>query len=109
MTRSLGDLAAKSVGVTQEPEIKVITNLTKHDKFVVIASDVLWDRIPNDEVTRIVANQFYDKRDTEGAVSYLMKESVDRWTREQGMVDDITIIVIFLNVGGGNSVNNGQV
>jgi hypothetical protein len=28
MTRSLGDLVAKSVGVTAEPEIKVIHNLT---------------------------------------------------------------------------------
>ena len=29
-----------------------------------------------------------------------MKESVDRWQREQGMVDDITIVIAFLNVGG---------
>jgi len=28
-----------------------------------------------------------------------MKESVERWQREQGMVDDITIIITFLNVG----------
>ena len=42
---------------------------------------------------------FYAQRDAEGAISFLMKESVDRWTREQGMVDDITIIVAFLNVG----------
>lgn len=28
-----------------------------------------------------------------------MRESAERWQREQGMVDDITIIVAFLNVG----------
>ena len=28
-----------------------------------------------------------------------MKESVERWTREQGMVDDITIMIAYLNVG----------
>ena len=28
-----------------------------------------------------------------------MRESVERWTREQGMVDDITIVIAFLNVG----------
>lgn len=82
MTRSLGDLVAKSVGVTHEPEIKSINNLTKNDKFIVIGSDGLWDRISNDEVTRIVANHYYDKRDPEGAVAYLMKESVERWQRE---------------------------
>jgi len=68
MTRSIGDLVAKSVGVTCEPEIKVFPNLTKNDKFIVIASDGLWDRIPNDEVTRIVANPYYEKKDPDGAV-----------------------------------------
>ena len=82
MTRSFGDLVAKSVGVTAEPEIKSFNNLTKQDKFIVIGSDGLWDRIPNDEVTRIVANQYYEKRDADGAASHLMKESVERWQRE---------------------------
>lgn len=54
MTRSLGDLVSKSVGVTYEPEIKSIDTLSRKDKFIVIASDGLWDRISNDEVTRIV-------------------------------------------------------
>jgi len=36
-----------------------------------------------------------------------MKESVERWTREQGMVDDITIVVAFLNVGQ-NSNHSSQ-
>lgn len=35
-----------------------------------------------------------------------MKESVERWQREQGMVDDITVIVVFMNCGGENSINN---
>lgn len=68
MTRSLGDLVAKTVGVTFEPEIKTLVNLqTKMDKVVVIASDGLWDRIPNDEVTRMII-PFYERRDSEGAV-----------------------------------------
>ena len=29
-----------------------------------------------------------------------MKEATDRWQAEQGMVDDITIVIAFLNVGG---------
>ncbi len=61
-----------------------------------LASDGLWDRIPNDEVTRMVAHPFYERGDAEGAVQLLMRESVDRWQREQGMVDDITIIVVFI-------------
>ncbi len=98
MTRSLGDLVAKSVGVTYEPEIKVLSNLNKNDKFIVMASDGLWDRIPNDEVTRLVT-PFYERGDPESAVTFLIKESADRWTREQGMIDDITIIIVFINPG----------
>jgi serine/threonine protein phosphatase PrpC len=64
-----------------------------------VASDGLWDRIPNDEITRILI-PYYDRRDAEGAVTRLMTESAERWQREQGMIDDITIIVIFMNVKG---------
>ena len=47
MTRSIGDMAAVSVGVTAEPEIKVFANLSPADKFLVIASDGIWDRLSN--------------------------------------------------------------
>ena len=101
MTRSIGDMAATSVGVTARPEITVFPNLTADDKFIVIASDGLWDRMSNHEIMTIIANQYYKQRDPGGAIDYLIKESVDRWQREQGMVDDITIVVAYLNVGGG--------
>jgi serine/threonine protein phosphatase PrpC len=60
----------------------VISNLSKQDKIIVIASDGLWDRISNEETTRIVSMNYYEKRDAEGAANHLMKESVDRWQRE---------------------------
>jgi serine/threonine protein phosphatase PrpC len=59
MTRSIGDMAATSVGVTAEPEIKVFSNLNQNDKFVVIASDGIWDRISNEEVMMTIAKGFY--------------------------------------------------
>ena len=72
MTRSMGDLVAKSVGVTYEPEIKTFSNLSnKTDRIVVVASDGLWDRIPNDEITRILI-PYYERRDPDGAVSRLV-------------------------------------
>ena len=66
MTRSLGDIVAKSVGVTYEPEIKVFSNLTKNDKIIVIASDGIWDRFENDEIVRIVV-PYYDRKDPDAA------------------------------------------
>ena len=103
MTRSLGDLVAKTVGVTHEPEIKSFSNFqSRTDRIVVVASDGLWDRIPNDEITRMLI-PFYERRDPDGAASRLMQEAADRWQREQGMIDDITIIVIFLSIRADSS------
>ena len=50
MTRSIGDMSAASVGVTAEPEIKVFPDLSSNDKFLVIASDGIWDRLSNQEI-----------------------------------------------------------
>lgn len=59
MTRSIGDSVAKSVGVIAEPEIKVFGNLAPKDKFIVLASDGVWDRLSNEEVMNIIATRFY--------------------------------------------------
>ena len=59
MTRSIGDSVAKSVGVISEPEIKVFGNLAPSDKFIVLASDGVWDRLSNEEVMTIIATRFY--------------------------------------------------
>ena len=83
-----------------EPEISVFPKLTQNEKFLIIASDGLWDRLSNAEIMHTVAQYYYPSRNSEGAASHLMRESVQRWQQEQGMVDDITIIVVFLNVGG---------
>lgn len=42
MTRSFGDLIAASVGVIARPEIWE-RELTKDDKFMIIASDGVWE------------------------------------------------------------------
>ena len=49
MSRSFGDHAAAEVGVIAEPEI-IEMNLTEEDKFIVIASDGVWEFLSNDEV-----------------------------------------------------------
>lgn len=59
MTRSIGDMAATSVGVTAKPEITVFENLTQNDKILVLASDGLWDRFSNNEIMSIIVNGFY--------------------------------------------------
>jgi len=53
MSRSLGDRIAHSVGVSSVPEVLEYT-LDSDDKFIVIASDGVWEFISNYEVAQLV-------------------------------------------------------
>ena len=53
MSRSFGDKVAHSVGVSAEAEIReFLMGVT--DKFVVIASDGVWEFLSNEDVAHIV-------------------------------------------------------
>jgi serine/threonine protein phosphatase PrpC len=58
MTRSFGDRVAHSVGVSAEPETFDFT-LGLNDKFMVIASDGVWEFLSNEDVANIVL-PFYE-------------------------------------------------
>ena len=95
MSRSFGDEIAHTVGVITEPEINEYFFL-KEDKFIIIASDGLWEFISSEECVEMV-KEFYLKNDIEGALNYLYKESSKRWIMEEEVIDDITILMAFLN------------
>ena len=82
------------VGVSCEPEIKQFF-LGKEDKFIIIGTDGLWEYISSEECVNIVKD-FFLKNDIQGAGNLLLKEASKRWIVEQDVVDDITIILIFL-------------
>ncbi len=95
MSRSVGDKVAAQVGVICEPEIYE-TVLTPDDKFVVLASDGVWEFLHNDQVVEMIV-PFWENKDPEGACNKLISESVYHWQHEDEVIDDITIIVIFLS------------
>ena len=96
MTRSFGDQAAAAVGVINIPEIMEM-NLVAGDQFIVLASDGVWEFISNDEVAAIIM-PFYKQNSAEKAAEALIKESVKRWQKEDSSIDDITCIIIFLQI-----------
>lgn len=53
MTRSFGDEIVRGVGVICDPEIREI-ELEEQDKFIVMASDGVWEFMSNREVLEIV-------------------------------------------------------
>jgi serine/threonine protein phosphatase PrpC len=96
MTRSFGDQVAARVGVNAVPELGEL-ELTKDDKFIVLASDGIWEFLKNTDVARII-HPFYLKKNAEGAAESLVREAFKRWKKEEDVIDDITCIVIFLDV-----------
>jgi len=49
ISRTLGDLISHQIGVTSEPDIKIM-NLSSNDKYFIAASDGLWEFIGPDEL-----------------------------------------------------------
>ena len=95
MSRSFGDIVAHSVGVICEPEIMEHIFL-EEDKFIILASDGIWEFISSDECVDIVKDYYFDK-DINGAINFLFREASKRWIIKEEIVDDITLILIFLN------------
>jgi len=96
MSRSLGDGVAASAGCIPEPEILQF-DLEEEDKFMVIASDGVWEFLSNQQIIDMVV-PFYIKNNLESACDKLVRESTLCWKAEDDVVDDITCVVISLKV-----------
>ena len=96
MSRSIGDTVAHSVGCSCEPDI-THTILHPHDKIVLIASDGIWEFLSNQNVANIVV-PFFEKDAPEAAANALVSAALTQWKRQSQSIDDITVVVIFLNV-----------
>ena len=93
MSRSIGDLIASTLGVIPEPKF-IEDKLDKDTKFIVVASDGVWEFLDNDTVRDIVM-PYYEKNDPNGACKELIKKSTEWWNKEDIVVDDITVVVVF--------------
>ena len=63
-----------------------------------IGSDGVFEFLSNDEVANIVA-PFFEQRNAEKAAEAIVRESYLTWKREEeGVVDDITCVIVFLDV-----------
>jgi len=93
MSRSFGDEVAASVGTISEPEIEEY-EITENDKFIIIASDGIWEFISSQECVEFIKD-FYEKKDLKGCLKFLLNESSKRWIKEEEVIDDITEVLIF--------------
>lgn len=95
-SRAFGDKMAVEVGVTYKPDV-TMHSLQPEDRYVIVASDGVWELITSQEAIEIVA-QYPD--DVEKGCAELLQVSRERWAAIQGgrTCDDITAVVTKLNM-----------
>lgn len=77
MSRSLGDMVAHSVGVSSDPEI-TRHKITEDDKFMILASDGLWEFVSSEEAVRVATRHWHDDN-PQTACEELTQLAVQRW------------------------------
>ena len=93
ISRSIGDIDAKTVGVIPNPQI-IEYKLTPQSKYMMICSDGIWEYLSNEEVMEFAKN-FYIKKDALGLCKELTKKSTELWLKDDVVVDDITVVAVF--------------
>ena len=96
MSRSIGDLVAARVGVISTPEI-IEHELESEDKFIVLASDGIWEFISNEECIEIISS-YYLSQKLKAACEHIVNLAVFRWNKFDDCVDDITIVIANLKI-----------
>ena len=90
MSRALGDRLAHKAGVISTPDT-FIHEITLKDRFIVLASDGVWEFIGSEEAVSIVARCYTPAE----ACEKLAAEARQRWLVEEcGVVDDITVLIV---------------
>ena len=93
MSRSIGDLIAKTLGVIPDPGIMEY-NLNKNTKFFILCSDGVWEFLNNNQV-KDIGKQFYLNSNATELCQELISRSVIEWKYNDNTIDDITAIAVF--------------
>lgn len=108
VSRSLGDGRHKeTAGVISDPEIHSV-ELDVSDRFVIVASDGLWEYVTSQEACDVVAKHLKHAREASAA---LVKLAEKRWNaraaekRAGDTRDDITVTVALLPLQAGPTVS----
>jgi serine/threonine protein phosphatase PrpC len=93
MSRSIGDIEAKTVGVIPNPQI-IEYEINRKSKYMIICSDGIWEFISNEEAMEI-GKKYYLRHDPLGLCNELTNKATEIWKVEDIVIDDITVVVVF--------------
>jgi len=97
MTRSFGDFWARPIGVIAEPTIH-IHKLTADDRYILCASDGIWDMLSAKEVAASLPSSTDESNSglLSKAISEIAESAVTRWKRGGMEADDISLVAVAL-------------
>jgi serine/threonine protein phosphatase PrpC len=93
MSRSLGDMQAKEVGVISTPEI-IEYDINNNTKYLIVCSDGVWEFTTNEQI-RDLGNIYYKNDDINGFCTEIIKYSMSLWEKFEIIRDDITVVGVF--------------
>jgi len=97
MARSIGDHAVKAIGVIADPVVTT-HNLIESDKFLIIATDGVWEFISSEEAVLLVSSSFNQGLDASVACEQLIEKAASKWKEIEGDYrDDITAVIVRIN------------
>jgi len=97
ISRSLGDLNALRCGLIPTPEVFTHV-ITEDDKFLILATDGVWEFIDNEQAAQIVDDFHRQGLPAIDACRLLIAKAAMQWRLEEGDYrDDITAMVIYLD------------
>ena len=96
VTRSFGDFIVRDIGVVAQPEIYSLP-LSANDRFIVIASDGVYEFLSNEDVIAIVS-KYRENGTPQSAAEEVVKIAAERWIEDDSVIDDISCIVVFVDI-----------
>ena len=96
VSRSIGDNVAEKIGVISDPDF-IIKNFDSTFNYCVLGSDGVWDVLNGKDLINLIF-PFFEILDGEGAAKKVVDEAIKLWGKKGKMRDDITCIVVFLNL-----------
>ena len=93
MSRSIGDLKGKNIGIIPDPGI-LEYDLSEKTKYIVVCSDGVWEFLEND-IVKDIGKKYYIDNNPSGFCQELVSQSLNLWEKNDIVVDDITAVVAF--------------
>lgn len=93
ISRSIGDSILNGI-VISEPDISSY-KLSTNDKFIVVASDGIWNVMTNEQVVQFVATRSH--KSAQRVAEALVRHAATLWhANDADSIDDISVIVVWL-------------